>query len=337
LRPSRLPPSRVLPLLLTLPLSLAGAACDEAPGDGTASRPTPSPATSGGAPAVASAHSSPASASANASAMPPGSVTTSAASDAPPACEDLVDARGATVTETDVAKRAPGRGPLPGQIRGVDASSRAPWKTLRDQGFAFGFAQAGFGMTANPSFADNWAAMKRCGLPRGAYHFVNADRSGREQAELFLATRGADRGEIPSAVDLEKPPRCQDDCCGKTCGAWQAVVREWVEVVTAADRRRPMIYAVEPFWNQCLCGTRAFADHPLWHPAWPRFDFPDPVRFGGFRRWDFYQYDGNVKVGDGVVDLNLFRGTRADLDAFLLTANMPPPLPTAPGSPEVRP
>lgn len=230
---------------------------------------------------------------------------------------DLVDARGAIATETDVARRAPGRGPRPGQIRGVDASSRAPWRALKEQGFAFAFAQTGFGMTPNPAFADNWAAMKRCGFPRGAYHFVNADRSGTAQAEVFLRTLGEDGGELPPSIDLEKPPHCKDDCCGKSCAEWRQVVQEWTTAVARVDRRQPMIYAVEPFWNQCLCGTRAHAGHPLWMPAWPRFDFPDPVRYGGWSRWDFYQYDGNVKVGDGVIDINLFRGSREELDAFI--------------------
>lgn len=229
--------------------------------------------------------------------------------------------------ETDVAKRAPGRGPLPGQIRGVDASTRAPWKALRDQNFAFAFVQAALGNKGNVAFRENWSAAKRCGLPRGAYHFVTALTDGVTQARTFLATRGSDRGELPSTIDLEKPPSCKDDCCDKSCKDWETIIHGWVDTVKAADGRDPMIYAVEPFWNQCVCGSQAWKAHPVWMPAWPKFDFPDPMTYGGWKRWDFYQYDGNVRVGDGVIDINLFRGSKEELDDFIRRFDTPRPAP----------
>ncbi len=247
----------------------------------------------------------------------PSATTPSASSPGVDPCEDLVPARGMLARETDVAKRAPGRGPLPGQVRGVDASTRAPWKALRDQDFAFAFVQAALGNKGNVAFRDNWEAAKRCGFPRGAYHFVTAQTDGVTQARTFLAARGPDAGEIPSTIDLEKPPRCTDTCCNRTCKDWESTIRGWVDTVKAADGRDPMIYAVEPFWNQCVCASQAFKAHPLWMPAWPKFDFPDPVKYGGWKRWDFYQYDGNVRVGDGVIDINLFRGSKAELVSFL--------------------
>lgn len=231
----------------------------------------------------------------------------------PPGCEDLSPPDESTAPlELKPSKR----------LRGADASSPAPWRTLRRAGVSFGFAAATHGSAKNPSFTANFAMMKRCGLPRGAYHFLTHKSEGGVQARAFLEQLGDDRGELPPALDVEKPEDCPGDCCDLSCSEWSVITRAWIRHVEARGVR-PMIYTVEPFWNQCLCGTKKEGARPLWLAGWPRFDFPEAVRFGGFSRWTFYQYAGNVRVGGGVVDLNLFRGGPAELDAFIRAGEPP--------------
>lgn len=207
--------------------------------------------------------------------------------------------------------------PASARLRGVDASTLAPWKTIRDANVAFAFAGASHGLSKNASFAANWAMMKRCGLPRGAYHFLTDKSQGAVQARVFLEQLGDDPGELPPVVDVEKPTDCRDDCCERSCGEWIALTRDWIDEVTRRGARRPILYTIEPFWNQCLCGTTRFAAHPLWLAGFPRFDFPEKLRFGGWSRWTFYQHAGNIRVGGGAVDLNLFQGALPDLERFL--------------------
>jgi hypothetical protein len=96
-----------------------------------------------------------------------------------------------------------------------------------------------------------------------------------------------------------------------------------VETVTARVSRSPIVYLVEPFLNDCLCGTRALASHPLWLAGFGRAAIPETVRAGGFGRWTFYQHATNVRVGGAAVDLDLFRGTARDLERFAATGAVP--------------
>jgi lysozyme len=164
--------------------------------------------------------------------------------------------------------------------------------------------------------------MKRCGLPRGAYHFLTEKADGASQARALLELIEGDPGELPPVVDLEDPA-CKASCCALSCADWTRLATAFVDTVTSRLSRRPIVYVVEPFFNQCLCGTFKFRAHPLWLAGWPKFDFPEKVRTGGFGRWTFYQHAGNARIGGAVVDLDLFRGTARDLERFIATGALP--------------
>lgn len=201
-------------------------------------------------------------------------------------------------------------------LHGVDASSPAAWKTIRDAGYVFGFAQAALGSQKNAHFEKNWRAMKACGLVRGAYHFLTPNQDGAALARLLVEQLGNDRGELPPTIDLEKPPNCEDECCDKPCSHWQTLVTSYLDELEKNGIDKVLVYFVEPFFNQCMCGTQKLKEHPLFLAAWPKFDWPEKVRSGGFGTWTFYQYKGNVRAGGGVIDLDVFRGTREDLEAL---------------------
>jgi len=96
-----------------------------------------------------------------------------------------------------------------------------------------------------------------------------------------------------------------------------------VKTVTAKLPRKPIVYLVEPFLNECMCGTVALASHPLWLAGWPKPDCREKARTGGFGRWTFYQYATNVRIGGAALDLDLFRGTARDLEFFATTGTLP--------------
>jgi lysozyme len=208
-------------------------------------------------------------------------------------------------------------------VRGVDASSPEPWASLRASGVRFAFSQVAIGTRLNEHFAANWRASKACGLRRAAYHFLSPRADGAAQAALFLAQLGDDRGELPPVVDVELPPGCKGPCCEVTPAGWSTVVRAWIDAVRRADHREPTLYTVDPFWKECLDNSSRLANHRLWLAGYPRFDLAPRPGFGGWQRWEFYQFKGNARVGGGVVDLNVFRGSEADFDA-LVAASAPP-------------
>jgi GH25 family lysozyme M1 (1,4-beta-N-acetylmuramidase) len=91
-------------------------------------------------------------------------------------------------------------------------------------------------------------------------------------------------------------------------------VRAWIDGVSAATRRTPAIYTMRSFWTECLCGTKAFREHPLWL-APDEGDAP-AAGFGGWTRWTFLQHAQNVKFGGTLIDLDDFPGSRDDLKAL---------------------
>lgn len=203
------------------------------------------------------------------------------------------------------------------RVRGVDAGSLAPWRAIREAGFEFAYVQAAYGTKQNDDFAANWKGAKACGLLRGAYHFVTPRKDPAAQARVLARALADDPGELPPSIDIERPVECkEDECCDLTCAEWIALIDVWVAVVTKELGRAPLVYTIEPHWNQCLCSTRRHGARPLWLAGWPKFDFPEAITLGGWTEWTFYQHAGNVRFAGGVIDLNLFRGTKRELREF---------------------
>lgn len=230
---------------------------------------------------------------------------------APPArrCENLVEA-------SDEARIPPA--PSGFSVRGVDASTPVPWKRISAEGFAFAILQASLGPRKNPSFEANWTMAGTCGLRRAAYHFLTPASDGKSQARTFLDTLGDDPGELLPIVDVERSPGCKSACCQLSCGEWSELTASWLKEVEARLGVRPLVYTVEDFWKECLCNKSRFAKRDLWLAGYPRFDAAPRPGFGGWLKWAFYQHKGNVKIGKGVVDLNVFRGSPQDLDRYAL-------------------
>jgi lysozyme len=85
------------------------------------------------------------------------------------------------------------------------------WRLLPAQGVDFAYIKATEGADHHdPRFAANWAAARREGIARGAYHFFTLCRSGAEQAANFIATVPADPAMLRPAVDLEFGGNCED-------------------------------------------------------------------------------------------------------------------------------
>lgn len=204
-------------------------------------------------------------------------------------------------------------------VRGFDASSDVAWTTAKEKGITFALLQATMGGKPNATFSANWAMAAACGIKRGAYHFASPKADPEQQADVYVET-AAGFGDFPPIVDVELPPGCKGPCCELTCDAWRSTVGRILARVEKRANKRPMIYTVEPFWKECLCNTSRFAEHALWLAGYPRFDPGARPGFGGWQRWTLYQTAGNVKLGKGVVDADVFRGDAAELETFLAGA-----------------
>jgi hypothetical protein len=161
----------------------------------------------------------------------------------------------------------------------------------------------------------------------GAYHFFRPKVAVATQVRLFLSkVQALEPGELPPVLDLEVP----EDWVGIAKADRIAVVLEWLGEVEAALGAEPFVYASPSFVTSVLGGSAALGKYLLWlanYNLQPKIPSP-------WSDWTFWQYTetGSVDGVTGHVDLDLFNGTRDDLNALVVK---PPeaaaaPMPVAP-------
>jgi len=224
-------------------------------------------------------------------------------------------------------------------VHGVDVSywePRIEWQKLRAQAFKFALIRATSGVGyVDPKFKTHWEGARQEGLVRGAYHYLIANQDAKQQADLFISTISADRGELPPIIDLEDKYN-ENASNTKIIDTCKAVL----DRVEKAFGVKPMIYSRTQYLNLHVSRNGkapAWAkDYPLWLAQYPYvFDantMPNknmPTQTVGWQDWKFWQY-AETTIVDGVYndnggptecDVDWFRGTEAELYAF---ANIKP-------------
>ena len=196
-------------------------------------------------------------------------------------------------------------------IQGIDVSDHqgtVDWNAVQQAGKVFVFIKATDGITwTDPDFATNWSGAKAAGLLRGAYHFYETDDDPTAQAQNFLNAVQLAPGDLPPVVDIERI-----DSGGSASQAVQDL-QTWLDAVEQATGRVPIIYTSPTFWNSL--GTSAFGRYPLWVAE---YGVTSPKLPAGWAGWTFWQYSesGTVAGISGSVDLNVFQGTSAELEAL---------------------
>ncbi len=195
---------------------------------------------------------------------------------------------------------------------GIDVSyyqDTIDWDQVAADGIRFAIIRVSDGTTfLDPQFDRNWREAKRVGIIRAAYQYFRPGQDATAQAQLLLNTMGPlDPGDMPPAIDVE----ATDD---QSPSVVANKVTEWVQVVEDALGRKPIIYTRASFWNPYV-RTQDFVDYPLWvaHYGANCPNLPD-----GWTDWAFWQYSSTGSVGgiNGHVDMDLFNGDEAALEAF---------------------
>jgi lysozyme len=193
-------------------------------------------------------------------------------------------------------------------VRGIDVSryqGTIDWAAVAAAGVHFAFIKATEGGDLrDPRFAENWAAAAEAGLVRGAYHFFTFCTPGAAQAANFAAVVPVEATALPPAIDVEFAGNCRSWRDLETIRRELAV---FLAAVEATYGRRPIVYFTRESHERVLAGRLdGFA-------TWARSLFGRPrPRFGP---WTFWQYAHNGRVAgiEGLVDLNVFHGTPAEL------------------------
>jgi lysozyme len=193
-------------------------------------------------------------------------------------------------------------------IRGVDISHHQRairWDQISSSEVQFAYIKA----TEGGDFRDNdfrqsWAGAKNAGVAPGAYHFYTLGTTGHRQAANFIATVPIDSAALPPAIDLEISGYNRSHA--ESVQDFQRELSDFMEDVSAQYRKAPVIYTTLDFQKDYLSGMtldRLWIREVMLKPRTP---------------WAFWQFSsrGRVRGIQGFVDLNVFRGTRAEFEKF---------------------
>ena len=202
-------------------------------------------------------------------------------------------------------------------LKGIDVSRHnndVDWAKVKASGQSFAFARVSDGIThVDGKFPDNWPAMKRVGIVRGAYQFFRPRRDPIEQADLMLQkieeAGGLQAGDFPPVLDLEVVD-------GQSASVVVTKAKAWLARVESKVGMKPIVYTGNHMAS--TIGTN-FAAYPLWiahyTTACPRVP-------AGWDTWQFWQNSdkGRVPGVSGDVDTNFFQGGTSELSQLTLPA-----------------
>ena len=169
----------------------------------------------------------------------------------------------------------------------------------------FAITRVNHGGFMDPRFDENWAAIKKVGLLRGAYQYFNPGGDPVEQAQVFIDKVGRlQPGDLPGVLDVESTD-------GESPSVIASRVQTWLDLVEEGTGRKPMIYTGGYFWNDSV-KSDAFADYPLWTA---HYTSQCPYVPDAWDRWAMWQYtsSGSVDGISGNVDRNRFNGSLEDV------------------------
>ncbi len=191
------------------------------------------------------------------------------------------------------------------QLHGIDVSRYQKiinWSDVKNMqvknikiGFAFIKATEGVDKV-DEQFQRNWLHATKENIPKGAYHYFIAGKSGKAQANNFIEIVKLKKGDLPPVLDIE-------ETYGTSKIDMQKNIKDWLEKIEDEYRVKPIIYSNIHFYNTYL--KDAFDDYPFWiahylQPGKPRLD----------RNWAFWQHSesGHVNGIKTLVDFNVFSG-----------------------------
>ena len=171
--------------------------------------------------------------------------------------------------------------------------------------FVFIKATEGLGRVDN-AFRRNWFNARQAGIPRGAYHYFLPSKSGKAQAENFIATIQPEKGDLPPVLDIEQTN-------GASVEDIQQRAKDWLMMIEKQFKVKPIIYTNVDFYENFLAGK--FDEYPLWIAHYLVQDKPRIQR-----HWTFWQHNekGHVNGIDANVDFNVFNGDSTGFTKLLI-------------------
>ena len=224
----------------------------------------------------------------------------------------------------------------PARLEGLDVSDYQPetqinWKTAAKR-FRYVFVKASQGVTSSAKeFAAHYAGAKKAGIPRGAYHFISATSSAKDQIAHFFDVVGNDLGELPPVLDVEWQGKT------KALGPlspedFAQLVLDCLAALVAGSGKRPILYTAPGFWGLISKVPGFVAKAVALADLWIAHYGVKTAETLGWPRWAFWQWSATEPEA-GVTtrgDANFFCGTAEDFERYLADGTLPPLDPSTP-------
>lgn len=154
----------------------------------------------------------------------------------------------------------------------------------------------------DPTFERNFAQARRCGIIRGAYHFLSVLSPVKQQAAEFIANTPLESGDLPPVLDLEIDKATMQRDHAKVV----AMAKEWLNIIEKHYGVKPIIYTYNNYYIDYLRG-HGLDNYDYWI-----------ARYGAeptARHWEIWQFTetGRAAGINHAVDINVFRGNYRDL------------------------
>ena len=212
---------------------------------------------------------------------------------------------------------------LASKPQGVDVSkwqhpspNSIDWKSAAAGGKEFAFIKSTEGTEpGNDNLASDVKGARAAGMHIGLYHKALPSMDATAQADAFAESVLEVGGEqLPPVLDFELDE-------GKNAEQLAAWVQEFMDRLEDKTGRTPIMYTYKSFWMVQMANTKKFSEYPLWLAEY-RQEEPTEPQIGGWDSFTFWQYAGNDGQADGFptpVDLNVFNGSKSELDKMVGT------------------
>lgn len=158
----------------------------------------------------------------------------------------------------------------------------------------------------DPTFTHNFAEAHRCGIIRGAYHFLSIYSTAAAQARYFIENTTLETGDLPPVLDLEIDKATMQKNHDKVV----KMAKEWLRIVEQHYGVKPIVYTYNNYYIDYLHG-HGLDGYDYWI-----------ARYGArptARQWEIWQFTetGRAAGINHAVDINVFRGTYRDLEMYI--------------------
>lgn len=164
------------------------------------------------------------------------------------------------------------------------------------------------------TFERNFAEARRCGVVRGAYHFLRlSDIDG--QIKNFIKNTPLLPGDLPPVLDMELDNRVM---ARETAKAVE-YAHKWLDAMERHYGVRPMLYTYDSYYNSYLKG-KGFEKYDFFIARYNPETMP---RVPHLEIWQ-YSEKGNVGGINAPTDLDIFMGDYAEFTKYVAEKGIQP-------------